>query len=199
MVSSLRNETMDRTGPLRELNYSLTVPTAPFPALTLGTLHTMTTLSLREAATATGTSKSTILRAIQSGRLSAPRTDDGGYAIDPAELFRVYQPRSSEGNDVDQAQDRGAVQDTTFHETQDVVELRVRNARLEGELSALKALLEAERKRAEELKEDRDRWHTQAERYALAGPTVAPGPAHQSQESQGVPGFLRRLGWRSKT
>ena len=50
----------------------------------------MATFSLREAAEQAGTSKSTIFRAIKGGRLSAARTDDGGFAIDPAELFRVY-------------------------------------------------------------------------------------------------------------
>ncbi|WP_156964657.1 hypothetical protein [Methylocapsa aurea] len=54
----------------------------------------MTSLSLREAARETGVSKSTILRAIQSGRLAAPKNDEGGYAIDPAELFKAYQPRA---------------------------------------------------------------------------------------------------------
>src|SRR3954469_14369338 len=54
----------------------------------------MTTFGLRQAAQEAGTSKSTILRAIQSGRLSATRTDDGGYSIEPAELFRVYPPKS---------------------------------------------------------------------------------------------------------
>src|SRR3954451_23933820 len=44
----------------------------------------MTTFGLRQAAIQAGTSKSTILRAIQSGRLSAARTDDGRYALDPA-------------------------------------------------------------------------------------------------------------------
>jgi len=29
-----------------------------------------------------------------SHHLSATRTDDGGYSIDPAELFRVYPPKS---------------------------------------------------------------------------------------------------------
>jgi excisionase family DNA binding protein len=53
----------------------------------------MASLSLREAAHEVGISKSTILRAIQSGRLLAPRKDDGGYAIDPDELFRVYRPK----------------------------------------------------------------------------------------------------------
>ena len=47
-------------------------------------------LSLREAAHHVGTTKSTILRAIQSGRLSATRNDEREYRIDPAELMRAY-------------------------------------------------------------------------------------------------------------
>ena len=52
----------------------------------------MHAMSLREAATATGTAKSTILRAVKSGRISATRTENGGYEIDPSELARVYGP-----------------------------------------------------------------------------------------------------------
>jgi hypothetical protein len=46
--------------------------------------------SLGQAAKAAGVSKTSIGRAIASGRLSATRTDAGGWAIDPAELSRVY-------------------------------------------------------------------------------------------------------------
>src|SRR4051794_41966226 len=53
----------------------------------------MTTFSIRDAAREAGVSKTSILRAIQSGRMSAPRKDDGGYAIDPSELFRVFEPK----------------------------------------------------------------------------------------------------------
>ena len=53
----------------------------------------MTSLSLQEAAERTETSKIDIWRAIQAGRLPAQRTDDGGFAIDPAELFRVFEPQ----------------------------------------------------------------------------------------------------------
>src|SRR3954463_5534710 len=51
-------------------------------------------LNLREAAEQAGTSKSSIFRAIKSGRLSATRDDQGGVQIDPAELARAYPPRS---------------------------------------------------------------------------------------------------------
>ena len=46
--------------------------------------------TLTTAAEAVRKSKSTILRAIQGGRLSATRTDGGGWLIDASELFRVY-------------------------------------------------------------------------------------------------------------
>lgn len=48
--------------------------------------------SLSEAAKATGKSKMTIQRAIKSHAISATRNDDGSYAIDPAELHRVFPP-----------------------------------------------------------------------------------------------------------
>jgi excisionase family DNA binding protein len=47
-------------------------------------------LTLGQAARLTGTSKTTLTRAIKAGRLSATRREDGGYEIDPAELSRVY-------------------------------------------------------------------------------------------------------------
>lgn len=47
-------------------------------------------LTLRQAAELTGKSKSTLTRAIKSGRLSASRDREGMYAIDPAELARAY-------------------------------------------------------------------------------------------------------------
>jgi excisionase family DNA binding protein len=51
--------------------------------------------SLTSAATATGISKSTIYRAIKSGKMSAV-FEDGVYKIDPAELHRVFSPVSVE-------------------------------------------------------------------------------------------------------
>jgi hypothetical protein len=46
--------------------------------------------TLGQAARATGKAKPTIARAIQVGRLAASRSADGSWAIDPAELHRVY-------------------------------------------------------------------------------------------------------------
>ena len=56
-------------------------------------------LSLSQAAKAAGKSKSTINRAIKSGKISATRHDDGSYTIDASELsraFRIGTPGGSE-------------------------------------------------------------------------------------------------------
>ena len=48
--------------------------------------------SLSEAATATGKNKTTIQRAIKSGKISASKGDSGSYEIEPSELHRVFPP-----------------------------------------------------------------------------------------------------------
>ena len=57
-------------------------------------------LTLNQAAKTCGRSKSTLLEAIRTGRMSAPKDDRGRYAIDPAELHRAFpfqaQDRSSD-------------------------------------------------------------------------------------------------------
>ena len=47
--------------------------------------------TLAEAAAASGKSKSTVLRSIRAGRISAVRDElSGGWRIEPAELHRLY-------------------------------------------------------------------------------------------------------------
>ncbi len=96
------------------------------------------TLSLREAADEAAVSKSTILRAIRAGRLSAGRTDDGGYAIDPAELFRVYPPHNG-------------ARDSTHHD---------------GTAMHLQQLVDILREQLVETRADLDRWRSMAESVA---------------------------------
>jgi hypothetical protein len=126
-------------------------------------------LSLRQAARTAGVSKSTISRAIQAGRLSASRSDDGGWSIDPAELCRVYpltsSPVSTE-RPIDRPADGFAGQDATPAGTPGPV----RDSLFETQLDALRQLLEAERRRADELRADRDAWREQAQRLILPTP-----------------------------
>src|SRR5690242_19696368 len=53
----------------------------------------MPMLTVGQAARLTGLNKTTMNRAIQRGRLSAHRHDDGSWRLDPAELQRVYAIR----------------------------------------------------------------------------------------------------------
>ena len=103
---------------------------------------TMPELSLSQAAKLTGKSKSTINRAIKTGKLSATRHDDGSYSIDPAELSRVFNMEPHEGSKRSDAEPDGT--------------------RLLERLEALEAMLNREREISADLKEDRDRWRQQA-------------------------------------
>jgi predicted site-specific integrase-resolvase len=50
--------------------------------------------SLTEAAEAVGKSRTTIQRAIKSGKISASKDSHGNYSIDPSELHRVFMKRT---------------------------------------------------------------------------------------------------------
>lgn len=102
----------------------------------------MPELSLSQAAKLTGKSKSTINRAIKTGKFSATRHDDGSYSIDPAELARVFEIEPPEG-----AKRRDAEPDGT---------------RLRERIETLETMLNREREVSADLKEDRDRWRQQA-------------------------------------
>lgn len=52
--------------------------------------------TLGTASKATGKAKSTILRAIKGGVISASKGHDGSYEIDPSELHRVFPATSHE-------------------------------------------------------------------------------------------------------
>lgn len=105
--------------------------------------------TLNEAAKAVGKSKTTIHRAIKSGKISASRLESGAYAIDPSELHRVFQagtPKRTIRNDTEQ------------HET------AIGTADIQLEM--LEKERERERRQLEEtiadLREDRDKWRQQA-------------------------------------
>src|SRR5215212_8730622 len=121
--------------------------------------HAMVGISLREAAEQTGLSKSTLFRAIRAGRLSATRTEDGQFLIDPSELFRVYEPKT-QGDAATCVETRTMVHHATVDQ---MVEMRVRNAQLESEIKVMREMLDEARRHAE-------RWAAQAERLALAAP-----------------------------
>jgi hypothetical protein len=121
-------------------------------------------LNLREAAETVGTSKTSIFRAIKSGRLSATRDDQGGVQIDPAELARVYPPKPLRSELV-----RPLLPEQR-EPSEGTAPLRERNAALETEVRLLRQMLEDLKAERGDLKAERDRWAQQAERLALSAP-----------------------------
>jgi hypothetical protein len=154
-----------------------------------------TMYTLGTAAKATGLAKSTIHRAIKTGRLSARSKDGTGYEIDPAELHRVFPPVGVASNpsnsSAESTAERSATPEesgsnTVEHPVKRDVELEVRLVKAEAQLEALKEVLELERKRAEELRQERDRWASalEASQRQLTDLTKKPGEPTRK-------GFLR--------
>jgi hypothetical protein len=125
--------------------------------------------NLVSAAAAIGVSKATMHRYIRKGLISATRTDDGFYEIDPAELHRVFPPVSETVSRDDKKPNK------TEGETGQYAPV------LEAQLEGLKALIVEKDRRIMDLEADRDRWAAQAERLALAPPQATSAPVQSQQ------------------
>jgi hypothetical protein len=110
--------------------------------------------TLASAAAACGVNKSTILRAIKSGKISGTKDEHGEWHVEPAELHRVYPPVADAAAGTDALPRDAAVEAAAFATAQQ------RAALAEERLSELKAMLE-------DLRCDRDAWRDQAQRLAL--------------------------------
>ena len=109
-------------------------------------------LTLGEASKETGVQKSTLSKALNSGKISYLEKTSAGYKIEPAELFRVYPKKS-----------QGTVSDTVARERLDTPERNPDFIRLQVEVEQL-------RERLTETQEQRDKWQTQAMQLALPRP-----------------------------
>jgi hypothetical protein len=118
--------------------------------------------NLVTAAEAIGVSKATMHRYVKKGRVSAARTDDGHYEIDPSELHRVFPLVSETGPETVSRDD--VKQSETAGETASYMPV------LEAQLEGLRALIAEKDRRITDIEADRDRWVRQAERLALAPP-----------------------------
>tara|TARA_B100001057_G_scaffold423743_1_gene446076 strand:+ start:175 stop:543 length:369 start_codon:yes stop_codon:yes gene_type:complete len=101
------------------------------------------------AAKAVGKTKSTITKAIASGKLSAIKNDNGAWEIDASELYRVYPPTPLETVEIKQ---------------NDTLKEMGRNSK---EIEALERLLKAAEEQIYDLKADRDEWRKQANQLLL--------------------------------
>ena len=103
-------------------------------------------LTLGQAAKEAGVSKSTVSKALKSGKLSYVNKTSAGYEIDPSELFRVFPKKPQEPVASEQL--------VTPPET---------GAADRREIELLKEQLE-------DIRKDRDAWREQAQRLALPAP-----------------------------
>jgi hypothetical protein len=122
--------------------------------------------TLAEAAKATGTNKTTILRAIKSGKVSGTKDEHGTWLVEPAELHRVYPPaelRSDAGTDATQ---RYAPPTAPA---------------IDAQIAALRDTAELLRAQLDDVRKDRDHWRDQAQAVTrqladARSPTPAPAP-----------------------
>ena len=110
--------------------------------------------TLAAAAAACGVNKSTVLRAIKSGKVSGTKDVNGEWHVEPAELHRVYPPVADAAAGTD-AMPRHATGDAAA-----LAMAQQRTAQAEERLSELKAMLE-------DMRSDRDAWRDQAQRLTL--------------------------------
>src|SRR3954452_4239296 len=103
----------------------------------------MAPVTLGQAARLTGLGKTTITRAIKAGKLSATRSEDGSYEIDPSELSRVYSvhPETTETVTQSGIAVHHATPSATPRETPAAPDVTARLAALEAEVRGLKDLL----------------------------------------------------------
>jgi hypothetical protein len=109
--------------------------------------------TLGDAAKAVGKSKTTLHRAIKSGRISAAKLDDGSYAIDPSELHRVFPPVTAG------TPDEVFPRNETEHQSNALETLRIQLEMQEKERERERTLLQ---ETIADLREDRDKWRQQA-------------------------------------
>jgi hypothetical protein len=139
----------------------------------------MGSLSLGEAAEKARTSKVDIWRAIREGRLSAQRTVDGGFAIDPAELFRVFETQRPEQPAMEQdaaaaTEAFGQSETSAKPETAETSDMAVAFAALGAELKCLLGLAVEKRSNTESHQHDAEKQGTDlAERNAQLAAELA--------------------------
>jgi hypothetical protein len=129
--------------------------------------------TLGTAAKATGKSRTSILRAIERGKISAEKNVHGEWNIDPSELHRVYPPKQT-GNGEDNSTDATAVNSDLL------IENRELTARLEAADQRTKDALDQVndlRLRLDQSEDERRR--TQAQLTALLTDQRGERPRHR--------------------
>lgn len=142
-------------------------------------VRTTMPLTLAEAAAACGLDRSTVRRAVKSGRISGTRDDLGRWHIEAAELHRVFPPAARQPMGGDEASPRDAAAADALADA------------LVAELRATLADVRAERDRWREALEREQAAHAATQRLLL--PT--PSPTTPAEAPAAPPSPLARA-WR---
>src|SRR3546814_10737999 len=109
-------------------------------------------ITLREASEKVGVTRQTLMKAIKTGRVSAEKSDNGEWRIEPVELFRVWPPV----NGVQQPLQPNITGSDTHG-------LQAENRLLREQVAALR--------------EERNAWREQAQRLALTDKRAVEQPS----------------------
>ena len=115
--------------------------------------------TLGEAAIACGKSKSTVSKAIKSGKISAEKNDHGTFEIEASELHRVYPPAPIEQNTIE-----------TVEYEQNATPKNISN------IEVLQAKLDMANERIEELKQDKDKLEIDKEQWRQQATNLLTAP-----------------------
>lgn len=117
-----------------------------------------TLFSLNQAAKEAGKSTSTISKYLKNGKLSYVSKDEGGYKIDPAELFRVFPKANSEP--IREKKDRKIA--NTHENTIEYIQLQAERDILDEKLKMREEQNSDLKYRLEGIEKERDDWRDQA-------------------------------------
>jgi excisionase family DNA binding protein len=116
--------------------------------------------TLTQAAEAAKVQRSTVFKWIKAGKVSASKAEDGTFRIDPAELHRFLASVSKDTPPLATAKQADTQPDTATDTLLQLMSLR-------SQVEKLQHMVEMERERSRELREEREAWKRQAERLAL--------------------------------
>jgi hypothetical protein len=128
--------------------------------------------SLQSAATACGVNRSTILRAIKSGRISATKDELGAWALEPVEVHRVYPLVAVDGANAVAVPDHAPPNAAT-----DILVAELREM--------MASMRQAHERALGDLQRDRDDWRDQAKRLAIGAPVPGPAPTDAGRRPSG--------------
>ena len=133
-------------------------------------------LTLGQASKQTGKAKSTILKSIRMGRISAERDAFDNWAIEPVELFRVYEPLPKNQDEVGESKN---------------LKREEPSEKTGGQVKELTARIELLERLCSQIEGERDHLREQNERLTRLLPITA-GPASQ-EERKGKGSLWQRL------